>query len=99
MPDMHNGDAGLGKRGPQDPGGKVAERKRAEARAKALPGRVYEFSLEDLARVFAHAEKRMRAAPASFVSEARYAEGPEPFAAQGKCDRFIRFAKEIGLMP
>ncbi len=103
MPDMHNGDEGLGKRGPQDPGGKVAARKKEEAKAEANATmgehRIYEFTLDDLQRVFHHAEKRMRRSPSDFVTEERYAEGPAPFAAQGKCDRFIRFAKEIGLMP
>jgi hypothetical protein len=105
MADMHTGDPGLGKRGPQDPGGKVAERKRAEEEAKTAVktndagARLYEFTLDDLQRVFHHAEKRLRRSPSDFVSEDRYNAGPAPFAAQGKCDRFIRFAKEIGLMP
>ncbi len=98
MADMHTGDNGMGKRGPQDPGGLVAARKREEAkRADAPP--VFEFTVEQLQSVFAQAEKRIRRAPDDFVSEEKYLAGPEAFAAQGKCDRFIRFAKEIGLMP
>ena len=97
MGDMTTGDITAGKRAAQDPGGKVAERKRREAK-RDPDERVYEFTLKELHAVFAQAEKRQRRSPADFVTEERFNDGPSEVATQAKCERWIRFAKEIGLM-